>query len=100
MKACVLTKILGVETAILNTCGEDSDGVVCVLNFVVNVLSIGVGIIGLIGITIVGIQYLTSSGDEAKAKKARTRLIEIVAGLAAYAVAYGLLWWLLPGFNS
>lgn len=100
MKACILTKTLGVETNILTTCGEDPNGVVCILNLVINIMSIGVGILGLIGITVVGIQYLTSSGNEEKARKARKRLLEIIIGIATYAVAYGLLWWVLPGFNS
>ncbi len=100
MKACILTKTLGVETNILTTCGSDPNGVVCILNLVINIMSIGVGILGLIGITVVGIQYLTSSGNEEKARKARKRLLEIIIGIATYAVAYGLLWWVLPGFNS
>jgi hypothetical protein len=33
----------GVETAILTTCGQDSDGVGCILRLVVDIMSIGIG---------------------------------------------------------
>ena len=90
----------GVETAILNTCGQDSDGVGCILRLVVDIMSIGIGILGVIGITVVGIQYLTAGGDEGKVKKSKQRMFEIVIGLVAYVVIYALLRWLLPGFNG
>lgn len=99
MKECIVTKIFGVETAILNSCGESDDGVMCILNLVIDIMTAGIAILGVIGIAIVGIQYLTSSGDEAKARKARTRMTEIVIGLAVYAVMYVALKFLLPGFN-
>ncbi len=90
----------GVETAILKDCGKDSDGVSCILKLVIDILSIGVGIVGVIGITIVGIQYLTAGGNEEKTRKAKTRMFEIIIGLVAYAVLYAALSWLLPGYGS
>lgn len=90
----------GVETAILNTCGESDDGVVCILNLVVDILSIGVGILGVLGITIVGIQYLTAGGDEGKTRKAKQRMFEIVIGLVAYVVLFAILKWILPGYTG
>lgn len=90
----------GVETAILTGCGSSDDGVVCILNLVVDIMTIGVGILGVIGITIVGIQYLTAGGDESKTRKAKRRMFEIVIGLASYVVIYALLKWLLPGFGT
>ena len=94
------SKDAGVETAILTTCGQDSDGVGCILKLVVDIMSIGIGILGVIGITVVGIQYLTAGGDEKKKKKAKQRMFEIVIGLVAYVVIYALLRWLLPGFQG
>ena len=90
----------GVETAILTTCGQDSDGVGCILRLVVDIMSIGIGILGVIGITVVGIQYLTAGGDEGKVKKSKQRMFEIVIGLVAYVVIYAALRWLLPNFNG
>lgn len=90
----------GVETAILTGCGNDSDGVGCILRLVVDIMSIGIGILGVIGITIVGIQYLTAGGDEGKTRKAKQRMFEIVIGLVAYVVIYAALRWLLPSFQG
>ena len=99
MEECAITKILGVETAILSGCGEAEDGVLCILNLIIDIMTAGIAILGVIGIAVVGIQYLTSSGDEAKARKARTRMSEIIIGLAVYAVMYIALKFLFPGFN-
>lgn len=88
------------ETAILTTCGQDSDGVGCILKLVVDIMSIGIGILGVIGITVVGIQYLTASGDEAKTRKAKQRMFEIVVGLVTYVIIYAALRWLLPSFQG
>lgn len=92
-----------VDTAILSGCdcgGENGDSVIEILNLVVNIMSIGIGILGVIGITIVGIQYLTAGGSEEKTRKAKRRMFEIVLGLVAYVVIYALLKWLLPEFGG
>lgn len=94
------TKDKGVETAVLTTCGQDEDGISCILKLVVDIMSIGIGILGVIGITVVGVQYLTAGGDEGKTRKAKQRMFEIVIGLVAYVVIYAALRWLLPGFSG
>ena len=66
----------------------------CILNFAVDVLSIGVGIVGVIGISVAGLQYLTAGGSEEKTRKAKTRINEIIIGLAIYAVFFLILKWL------
>ena len=90
-----------VETAILTDCGskDGGEGVICIINLVVNILSVGVGILGVVAISVVGVQYLTAGDSEEKVRTAKRRLFEIVIGLAAYAVIYALLQWLLPGFG-
>ena len=93
---CVSTNIIG------DGCSCDDgkgSGVSDILNLVVDIMTIGIGILGLIGISVVGIQYLTAGGNEEKAKKAKRRMFEIVLGLAAYVLLYAVLKWLLPGFN-
>ena len=67
------------------------------LELIVEIMGIGVGLLGVVGISITGIQYLTAGGDEAKATKAKRRIIEIVIGLAIYAVLYAIINFLLPG---
>ena len=94
---CVSTAIIG------DGCSCDSgngDSIMHILGLVVDIMTIGIGILGVIGITIVGIQYLTSGSSEDKTRKAKRRMFEIILGLAAYVVIYAFLKWLLPGFNS
>ena len=50
-----------------------------------------------LGIVISGVQYLTARDNEAQMTKAKSRLINIVIGLAIYAVMWGFLQWILPG---
>ena len=69
-----------------------------IIRFVVNILSIGVGIIAVIGITIAGIQYTTAGGNEEQTRKSKRRILEIVIGLAAYALLYAVLQFVLPNF--
>ena len=63
-------------------------------------MTVGIGILGVVGITIVGIQYLTAGGNEEKTRKAKRRLYEIVIGLVAYVLIYAFLQWLLPNFDE
>ena len=93
-----------VETSFFGNLQDDGKGcgVYTVLNLVVDILTIGAGILGVIGITVVGIQYLTAGGNEQQTAKAKRRMAEIIIGLIAYAVLYSVLQWLLPGgkFNT
>ena len=101
--ASVFGKAIGAENAnILDGCAEESgkDSIICLLKLGVNILSVGVGILGVIGISVSGVQYLTAGGSEEKTRKAKRRLFEIVIGLAAYAVMYFLLAWLLPSVGQ
>lgn len=87
------------NAAILKNCADDSNGILCILNLVVDIMTIGVGILGVVSISIVGIQYLTAGDSEEKVRTAKRRLFEIIIGLAAYAIIYALLKWLLPSFG-
>ena len=90
----------GAQTSIIE-CGdnekENGGGIFVIINIVLNVLTFGVGIAGTLGIVISGIMYLTARDNEAQMTKAKSRLINIVIGLAAYAVMWAFLQWLLPG---
>ena len=92
-----------VDTAILSGCdcdGGNGGSVIEILNLIVDIMTIGIGILGVIGITIVGIQYLTAGGSEEKTRKAKRRMFEIVIGLVAYVLIYAALKWLLPNFGG
>lgn len=84
---------------ILKGCAKESGekSITCILELVVDILTIGIGILGVIGISVVGVQYLTAGGNEEQTRKAKRRMFEIVIGLVAYAVLYAILKFLLPG---
>ena len=93
---CVSTAILG------DGCScDDGKGssIISTLRLVINILSIGVGILATIGIVISGIQYLTAGGNEEKTRKAKRRIFEIVIGLAVFVAIYAILYFLVPDFN-
>lgn len=84
----------GYSTAILD-CQEPKD----ILMLVVEIMTIGIGIVGAIGITIAGIQYITAAGNEEQTRKAKRRIFEIVIGFFAYALIYAALSFLIPDFK-
>ena len=88
-----------VNTFLFGDCagGTDGEGVFMVLNVILQVFTWGVGIAGTLGIVLVGIQYMTSKDDPAQMTKAKSRMIQIVIGLVAYALLWAFLQWLLPG---
>lgn len=90
----------GDTDTILISCDENSDGreQVChVMNLIVEIMSIGIGILAVIGIIITGIQYLTAGGNEEKARKSKRRMYELVIGLVLYAALATVIVWLNPG---
>ena len=75
---CVPTAIIGGGEVCDNGHG---DSVYNMLTLIVNIMSVGIGILAVIGITVVGIQYLTAGGNEEQTRKAKRRIFEIVIGL-------------------
>lgn len=63
---------------------------------VVDIISILVGIAGVIGISIFGIQFLTSKDNAEQANKAKNRLFQLIIGLVLFALANPLIHWLFP----
>ena len=88
-----------VETNFFGNIKDDNEGcgVYTILNLVINILSIGIGLLAVIGVTIVGIQYLTAKDSTEQTKKAKNRMLELVIGLIVYAVLYAGVQFLLPG---
>lgn len=81
------------ETTILP---NDMD-IMGILKLVLNILVYGLGVAAVLGTVIAAIMYLTARDNEQQVAKAKTRLYEVVIGLVAWAVMWGLLQWLLPG---
>ena len=86
----------GVKTALF---GCYKGGVWGILGLAIDILTIGIGAAAVIGIIISGIQYATASGAPATVTKAKNRLFQILIGLLVYGVFYGLMRWLVPGWN-
>ncbi|MBQ3432838.1 hypothetical protein IJG22_00895 [Candidatus Saccharibacteria bacterium] len=87
----------GVETVLFNCDGEDEKGMRHILLSIMDIMGVGIGILGVIGIMVAGIQYLAAAGDETKTIKARRRIAQIIIGIICYALLWSLAQWLLPG---
>lgn len=67
------------------------------LMLVLNVLVYGLGVAAVLGTIIAGVLYMTARDSEQQVMVAKRRLYEIIVGLVAWALMYGLLNWLIPG---
>lgn len=76
------------------TNGEEN--IIHILKFVINTFTIGVATLGTIGIIYSSYIIMSSSGDESKIRKAKTRILEIVIGFLLWAIFYGALSLLIP----
>lgn len=75
----------------------DGVAIYSLLAAIIRTLTIGVGILAVIGIMVTGISYLKSSGDAAKKLKARSRLINVGIGIIIYIILFGIAEFLIPG---
>lgn len=87
----------GVDTGIIDCENTGAGAVREILLKILDIMTVGIGVLGAIGITIVGIQYLTASDNVQQTTKAKKRLYEIVIGLAVYVLLYGIIQWVMPG---
>jgi hypothetical protein len=72
-------------------------GIVGILNLVLNIMTVGMGILATIGIVISGIQWLTARDKEDQVVKAKSRIFNIVIGLLLWGIMWLVLSWLMPG---
>ena len=93
-----------VETSVLNgdeACkGEKGEGIKALIVLIINILMAGAGLLGLIGVVIAGIQYLTAAGNEEKTRKAKRRVVEIVLGVVAFLALASIMKFLIPNFGN
>lgn len=87
------------ETVYFGNLKEDGSGcgVFTILNLVIDIISIGVGILAVIAIVFVGTKYLTAGGNEEQVKESKRRLFQILIGIVVYACLYTGVQWLMPG---
>ena len=64
---------------------------------IINILSIGIGIVGVIGISLFGIQMMTSRDDPSRVANARKRFFQILIGLVVYVLMWTGVNAFLPG---
>ena len=86
----------GVQTSISNETDAKS-GIFAILGMVLNILTFGVGIAATAGFIFCGYQYMTSKNEPAVIAKIKTRILNIVIGLLAYAMFWAIIALLLPG---
>lgn len=68
-----------------------------ILNLVLKILVYGLGAAATLGVVIAGIIYMTARDNPQQVAIAKKRLIDIIIGLAVWALMYTLLNWLVPG---
>lgn len=88
-----------IETTLFGNLKDDGKGcgIYTTLNFIIDILTFGIGIAATIGIVLAGITYLTAGGNTQKTLKAKRRIYEIIVGLTVYAALWAVLNWVLPG---
>lgn len=93
-----------VSTSILNgdeACkSDDGAGIKALIALVVDIMMAGAGVLGVIGVVIAGIQYLTAAGNEEKTRKAKRRIFEITIGVVAFLLLAAILKFLIPNFGN
>ena len=78
-------------------CKDDGDGIAGILNLVLNIMTMGMGVLATIGLVISGIQWLTARDKEDQIVKAKSRIFNIVIGIMVWGIMWLVLQWLLPG---
>lgn len=68
-----------------------------ILKWVVNILSGAIMVVAVIMLIIGAIQYSASGGDPTGVKAAKTKITNVLIGIAAYVFLYAFLQWLIPG---
>lgn len=87
----------GVDTALLDCEEGGTGGIRHILLLILDIMTVGVGVLAVFGIAWMGTIYLTAGDDASRVTKAKHRLLEIIVGVACYAAIYGLVGWFLPG---
>lgn len=92
----------GVDTSIIK-CDEgggstlEDTGLWGLLMLIINILTAGIGIAGVGGIIYGAVLYTTSGGSLDQVKKARQIIMDVIIGLAMYALMYAFLNYIVPG---
>jgi hypothetical protein len=86
----------GGSTCVANDAGSGG----AIVNYLRDVLSLLGGIVGLvvmIMLVIAGLQYITSAGDPAMVKSAKSHIVNAITALVLYLMMVAILQFLIPG---
>jgi len=72
-------------------------GINSVVRTAVNVLTVGIGLLGTLGIVWSGVVYMSARDDESQVAKAKKRLIQTLIGIAAVGLFDAAVFLLMPG---
>lgn len=93
----------GVVTSVIScdqtggTGNMEDTGLWGLLMLVINIMSVGIGVLAVGGIVYGSIMYSSAGGNPEKSKKARAMLTNVIIGLVLYALMFALLNFLVPG---
>jgi len=74
-----------------------NNGIWEILGLVLDIMTMGIGVLATIGLVISGLQWLTARDKEDQIVKAKSRIFNIVIGLLVWALMWIVLSWLMPG---
>jgi|SRR6185437_5112857 len=77
----------GIDLAGGNTCGDQGKSVNNAVGVVISILSAVVGLVAVIMIIVAGVRFVTSGGDPAQVKGAKSALIYAIVGIVIVALA-------------
>jgi hypothetical protein len=75
----------------------EASGVWGILLLVINIMTVGVGILAVAGIVYGSILYTSAGGSPDQVKKARTVIVNVVIGILAYLLMFSVLNFIIPG---
>lgn len=94
----------GVNTSLINcdqTGGDTKDvtqtGIWGILLFVLNIMTAGVGVLGVGGIVFASVLYASAGGNMEQTKRAKLIMFDVALGLVAYALMYSFINFIVPG---
>lgn len=77
--------------------GLEQSGTWALLLFVLNILTVGIGVVAVGAIAFAGFLYATASDNESQVKQSKEMIRNTAIGILAYGLMYVLLQFLIPG---
>jgi len=82
----------------VNDSGDiENTGIWSILLLVINIMTVGVGILAVAGIVYGSVLYTSAGGSPDQVKKARTVIVNVVVGILAYLLMFSVLNFIIPG---